>query len=405
MKRLFALFLVLLAAWGCSKRENPVEPTIQSGTMITGSLVSVILDSVIVPQNAGRRLLVYEPVGYSTAETTVYLPDSTVDPPAIDTFSYVTSHDYPVLYLLHGYGFDYAYFKTLFAVKDILDEMIASGEIIPMVVVMPDGNNTFGGSFYANSPRDTANGVSFSGLYEDYFLNELMQYVELHFNTDTTQAGRGISGHSMGGYGAYRLAMRHPDLFSSVSALSAPLAFSGLTALLPAVYAENGWTPGDTAGFYAIAPSSNKRVTSMMFAMGSAFSPHGISDSDTSLFHRVLVTTLRIGVDLPFKVDGVLDSNFWTTEWLVNDPVTMLSNGGAAALAGKALYLDCGDNDDLYLHLQNRGFSQALEAASLTHTYHEYAGYPGSPADHMIFVADRLREMLKFHSQAFAANR
>jgi hypothetical protein len=142
----------------------------------------------------------------------------------------------------------------------------------------------------------------------------------------------------------------------------------------------------------------------MMFAMGAAFSPHNPYDPDTTYFHRLLDISSFYGIDLPFGIDGVLDtaSTVWH-QWLDNDPMTMLMTGGAAALADKPIYLDCGDNDDLGLQYQNRIFAQALGLAGLDYVYTEYAGYTGNEAGHTNLIAERLREVLKFHSQAFEA--
>ncbi|NLI15835.1 MAG: esterase family protein [candidate division Zixibacteria bacterium] len=382
MKKIIFLLLILAAFIGCSKRDNPVEskPS-ELGILWTAHLDSIAsLDSCIIPQVTGRDFYIYTPP---------------VDLPAGETL--------PVLYLLHGYGGDYRYFNVLFDVKNLLDEMITSGEISPMFVILPDADNTFGGSFYVNSPVDSALMQSFSGRYEDYIVNDIMGFVNTHLRVNQTAAGQGISGHSMGGYGAYRIAMDYPDLFGSVSAMSAPVSFRGLLPLIPAVFAENGFTPGDTAGFYAIAPARGKRLTSMMFAMAAAFSPHSVIDPDTALFHRLVNTTGFVGVDLPFAIDGTVDTTAapWTTKWLANDITTRFAMGGSAALQDKALYLDCGDSDDLGLHYQNRAFYQLLTDAGLNARYIEYTGYTGNPAGHVNFVNDRLREVLKFHDRAF----
>jgi S-formylglutathione hydrolase FrmB len=383
MKKLILLLLISLALVGCSKRDNPVESTPgEPGYLFTAHLDSIAsLDSCIIPQVTGRDFYIYAPP---------------LDIPHGETW--------PVLYLLHGYGGNYKYFTTLFDIKNLLDEMINSGEISPMFVVLPDADNTFGGSFYTNSPIDSAVMQSFSGKYEDYFINDIMGYMEYYFRVDLTAAGRGISGHSMGGYGAYRIAMDYPDLFGSVSAMSAPVSFRGLLPLMPSVFAENGFTPNDTAAFYAIAPSSQKRLTSMMFAMSSAFSPHSVINPDTALFHRLVNTAGFVGVDLPFGVDGTIDtslSSLWTTKWLANDITTRFVLGGSAALANKPLYLDCGNADDLYLQYQNRAFYQIVQQAGFNVQYTEYEGYTNVPADHVTFVNDRLREVLKFHDAAF----
>jgi len=416
MKKYVIFALILITAFlGCSKRDNPAEPEISSGNLFTGFVNSSSLEDNLIGTPAGRYIYIYEPNGYSANSIDsfeFYISDSLVyegtDSTHFDTtliIHHVTDTDYPVLYLLHGYGGYYDYYMGLFQLKEILDEMISSGEIIPMVVVTPDCSNDFGGSFYTNSPEFAPGvGISFAGDFEDFIVNDLFEYIRLNFNADTTAAKRGISGHSMGGYGAMKLAMNHPELFGSVSSMSAPLVFDGFEGLWPVVFAENGFTPGDTAAFYAIEASQEKRITSMMFAMGAAFSPHNPYDPDTTYFHRLLDIGFYFGIDLPFNIAGELDtaSTVWQ-KWLANDPLTMLTTGGAAALAGKPIYLDAGDSDDMGLHLQNRGFSQALTALGVDHTYIEYSGYDGASADHSAFIAERLREVLKFHSDAFSA--
>jgi len=417
---IFALILIT-AFWGCSKRDNPVEPEISSGSLFTGFVNSSSLEDNLMGTPAGRYIYIYEPDGYSVSNIDsfeYYIDDSVYYDGSEDIhfdttliIHHVTDTDYPVLYLLHGYGGSYNYYADLFLLKDILDEMISSGEIEPMIVVTPDCSNRFGGSFYTNSPNinslDTLGNpinFSFGGKFEDFIVNDLLEYMRLNFNADTTAAKRGISGHSMGGYGAIKLTMQYPELFGSVSSMSAPLVFSGLMELLPFVFLENNFTAYDTAAFYAIEASPSKPLTSMMFAMGAAFTPHDHLDIDTTYFHRLLEVPLYVGIDLPFNIAGELDtaSTVWQN-WLANDPMTILMTGGALALAGKPIYLDCGDSDDLYLHLQNQGFSQALTASSVDHTYIEYSGYEGVSADHSVFIAERLREVLKFHSDAFSA--
>jgi S-formylglutathione hydrolase FrmB len=446
MKKIIILMLILTAFIGCSKRKNPVAPEVNKGTLWTGHLNSEFLDTCFIPQSAGRDLYVYEPANYNQPSIdTILTPHAPPDTLVDTTYQVVFSTTaYPVLYLLHGFGGNYKYFNTLFDVKNLLDQMIADGEIEPMVVVMPDADNSFGGGFYADSPRDsfivsidstftpadttidtlrippdttitpadttidtTYFAGPFSGAFESYIIDEVVPYVNRNFNVDSSMAHCGIAGHSMGGYGAYRLAMDHPALFGSVAAMSAPVSFRGLLPLIPSVYAENGFSPGDTAGFYSIMPSSQKRLTSMMFAMGAAFSPHGIFNPDTALFHRVVNTHLFIGVDLPFAIDGTLDtseSSLWATKWLANDITTRFVLGGALALQNKRLYLDCGDTDDLYLQYQNRALFQIIQQAGFDSDhiqYTEYAGYSGYPAGHVNFVNDRLREVLKFHDRAF----
>jgi S-formylglutathione hydrolase FrmB len=420
MKKLAVLIIIVatLAFWGCSTEDNPLEPTYPHGSLYRAFVNASIFDNQWLEESTGRPVYVYEPYGYSVGEVDSY--EVYIDSIQPGGFHYdttyvnyvVTSVEYPTLYLLHGYGGNYNYFQTLFMVQDILDEMTASGEIIPMLVITPDCDSHFGGGFYTNSPEvggldgegdpDT---ISYAGLFEDFMVTDLIDYVNERFNADTTAAFRGISGHSMGGYGAITLAMKHPDLYGSVSSMSAPLAFDYLAGLLPAVYAENSLVPGeaDTAGFYSIAPNSDRPVTSMMFAMGAAFTPHDGFDADTTYYHRTLDVQYRAGVDLPFKITGALaeSSAVWAT-WLTHDPRTMLvTDNYNTDFDDLPIYIDCADNDDLGLQLHAAAFDAALTAKGIEHSYAIYSGYPSNAAAHSNFIAERLREIFRFHSDIF----
>ena len=146
---LIILLAISLVFAGCSKRENPVVPDQPSGLYYIYGFTSEALSNNIMEDFPVREIVIYTPPGY-------------------DTHDYRTR--YPVLYLLHGYGGDNNYYRGLYGVAEILDDLINSGEIEPMIVVMPDASNNLGGSFYTNSP-DTLSGYagqSFGGLYQNW---------------------------------------------------------------------------------------------------------------------------------------------------------------------------------------------------------------------------------------------
>ena len=93
-----------------------------------------------------------------------------------------------------------------------MNRMIAEGKIGEFIVAIPFG----GTSFYTNT-RDG------SEKWEDAIVTEFMPLIESTYRINATRANRGISGTSMGGYGALKIAMKHPDLFGSASAHSAVL--------------------------------------------------------------------------------------------------------------------------------------------------------------------------------------
>lgn len=113
---------------------------------------------------------------------------------------------YPVLYLLHGASGSHVDWHK----NGILEKEAKNYELI---VVTPDGEN----SWYVDSE------IKKGSKYESYIINDLIPYVDAHYNTIDTFRGRAIAGLSMGGHGAITLASKHPDLFGSASSTSGVL--------------------------------------------------------------------------------------------------------------------------------------------------------------------------------------
>ena len=138
--------------------------------------------------------LVSYPVKYS-----IYLP------PGYET----SERSYPVVYLLHGYSDDETGWIQFGEANYIADKGIASGEVSPCIIVMPDGKVTW----YSNS-------YDGKDPWEDMFVQEFIPFIEKEYRIRTKKEFRAIAGLSMGGYGALSLAMRHTDLFSTCVAMS-----------------------------------------------------------------------------------------------------------------------------------------------------------------------------------------
>jgi S-formylglutathione hydrolase FrmB len=132
-------------------------------------------------------------------ELRVYLPPSYF---TLDTH-------YPVIYYLPGFG-DTSMLG--FSLPGDADKLMGSGAIREMIIVVANGANQLGGSFYVNSPV--------TGRWEDFIVNDVVTYVDTHYRSVAQASARAISGHSMGGFGALNIAMRHPDVFSAVYSLS-----------------------------------------------------------------------------------------------------------------------------------------------------------------------------------------
>jgi enterochelin esterase-like enzyme len=124
--------------------------------------------------------------------------------------SYFTSGArYPVVYYLPGYT-DTS--MVGFGLPADADKLVRHGSIHEMIIVVANGANRLGGSFYVNS--------TVTGGWEDFIVNDVVGYVDTHYRSIAQANARAISGHSMGGFGALNIAMRHPDIFSAVYSLS-----------------------------------------------------------------------------------------------------------------------------------------------------------------------------------------
>jgi hypothetical protein len=137
-----------------------------------------------------RKMAVYLPAGY----------DET------------SSQRYPVIYFLpnpfeenYRYDFDHREAQRLF------DQAIAEGVIGKFILVAVDMNTPLGSSWYANSPA--------TGNWEDFMVRELVPFIDGKFKTIPSRDSRGISGVFIGGYGAIRFGMKHPEVFGTVYAM------------------------------------------------------------------------------------------------------------------------------------------------------------------------------------------
>ncbi|CAN5712691.1 hypothetical protein BH23GEM1_BH23GEM1_06520 [soil metagenome] len=140
-------------------------------------------------------------------QISVYLPPS---------YSTQPRRRYPVLYWLHGFTSDdrelISGIRQDLNIRLAMDSLLRAGAAREMIIVMPNAHNAFGGSFFANSPV--------TGKWEDFIVRDLVSWTDRRYRTVRSRAGRGIAGHSMGGFGALRIALRNPDTFSAVYAMS-----------------------------------------------------------------------------------------------------------------------------------------------------------------------------------------
>jgi S-formylglutathione hydrolase FrmB len=144
-------------------------------------------------------------LGGRSQETYVYLPSGYAQHPR---------RRYPVLYLLHGFpGRPLAFLQTV-QMGVIDDALTARRRAQPLILVMPFGStSTF-------TDKEWVDGVAPGNGWSTFVARDLVRYVDSHFRTVATGAGRAIAGLSEGGYGAFDIALHHPGEFSLVESWS-----------------------------------------------------------------------------------------------------------------------------------------------------------------------------------------
>ncbi len=153
---------------------------------------------VKIPAPSLKHNLLHEPQEQAVK---IYLPPSYAD----------SNLQYPVVYFLPGYGSGTDGDSRFFDVDQVA-ALIAAKQLSEMVLVVPNGANILHGSWYVNSPV--------TGNWEDFIVQDVVGYIDSNYRTIRRADGRGIGGHSMGGFGALNLAMRHPDIFGASYSLS-----------------------------------------------------------------------------------------------------------------------------------------------------------------------------------------
>jgi len=247
---------------------------------------------------------------------------------------------YPVMIFLHGASVtatdmvnSLEPFLSNFFTKLIFDKLFK------VIFIIPDGSCApYKGSFYTNS--------SLYGNYEDYIVKDLVAEIASKYHTSAHREKWSIIGHSMGGYGAMKIALKYPEKFVGVSSLSGPLNITYFQAILPILLAEHGTTPP-----YDITYSGS--VSQLVYSMAGAFSPNPGATPP---------------VLLPVKSTGAIDQSVLSI-WENYNPINMIK--GWKGNPAMAVFTYCGDLDEFKLAAPNQMFSDTLSKYNLPHTYIE----------------------------------
>lgn len=181
-------------------------------------------------EGAPRRCFVYTPAGYETELT----------------------RRYPVLYLQHGMGEDERGWHQQGKMANILDNQIAAGKCVPMIVVMDYGNCGYSFGARQGETRD-----EFGASFTPILINEIIPYIDSTFRTLTDRDNRAMAGLSWGGHQTFETTLRNLDKFSHIGSFSGALFFlaNGI---------DNAYE-----GVFTNADDFNSRVHTFFLGMGT----------------------------------------------------------------------------------------------------------------------------------------
>ena len=266
-------------------------------------------------------------------------------------------HRYPVVYALHGYSIGAEQWTHEIHVPQTIEGAFALGAN-EMIVVLPDSKTIYNGSMYSSSET--------TGDFENFIAHDLVAYIDDHYRTIADRQSRGLVGHSMGGYGASRIGMKHSDVFGALYIMS-PCCMSPMTG---------GGPPGanpDTMKERAIA-NENKVAAAKSPAELAAESP-GFASAQyaTAAAWAPDPKNPPLYFDLPTK-DGVPQPEIMA-KFTANAPLVFVDQYIGNLKQYRAISMDVGDQDGLRfdtikLHniLDNYGIANGFEIYHGTHT-------------------------------------
>ncbi len=272
------------------------------------------------------------------------------------------SRRYPVVYALHGYSIGALQWTGEIHVPQTIEGALAQG-VGELIVVLPDSKTAHNGSMYSSSVT--------TGDFERFIAHDVVAYVDAHYRTIPDRRSRGLVGHSMGGYGATRIGMKHPDVFGSLYVMSpcclAPREPGSVSADLEKV-AAGMRTPADGASLPFLSRAQ--------LATAAAWSP---DPKNPPLF-----------LDLPTK-DGVAQPDV-LARWAANAPLAFLDQYVGNLRQYRAIAIDVGDQDRL--RVDTARLHDALDRYGIANSFEVY------PGTHTSAVADRFQNhVLRFFGQ------
>ena len=252
---------------------------------------------------------------------------------------------YPVVYFLHGYAVTAdIYVNDVLRIPASTDAAMAAGAR-EVIVVMPDAFTRFGGSFYSNSPT--------IGDWETFIAKDLVAHIDGRYRTLAKRESRGLSGHSMGGYGTLRIGMKHPEVFAALYAMSS---------------AADTRTPPDAEA----SKTQHERMKGEIKAEPRSMSNGALAQASAWAPNPQKPPYF---LDLPFDADGK-PVPLVAERFIANSPLVMVDQNVPALKSYRGIMLDVGDQDGL--QAGNARFAEALTRLGVSHQYEVYEGTHGN---------------------------
>ena len=272
------------------------------------------------------------------------------------------SRRYPVVYALHGFSIGAEQWSHEIHVPQTIEGAFAQSAR-EMIVVLPDSKTVHNGSMYSSSVT--------TGDFERFIARDLVAYVDAHYRTIPNRLSRGLVGHSMGGYGAARIGMKHSDVFGSLYIMS-PCCLSprpaGSTNPEIEKSLEAVKTPEDSAKLPFLARAQ--------LASAAAWSP---DPNNPPLY-----------LDLPTK-DGAPQPEV-LARWAANAPLAFIDQYIGSLRQYRAIAIDVGDEDRL--RVDTGKLHDVLDKYGIANRFEIY------PGTHTSKVADRFQNhVMPFFSQ------
>ena len=279
---------------------------------------------------------------------------------------------YPVVYALHGYSIGAEQWTHEIHVPQTIEGAFAKGSQ-EMIVVLPDSKTVYNGSMYSSSTT--------TGDFEKFVWHDVVAYMDAHYRTIPNRNSRGLVGHSMGGYGASRIGMKHPDVFGALYIMS-PCCMSSMV----------GGGPGTADQIKERAIASEKKVAAAKSPLDLAAQSPGFASAQyaTAAAWAPNPKNPPLYFDLPTK-DGVLQPEI-VAKFTANSPLAFVDQYIGNLKQYRSIAMDVGDQDGLRFDATK--LHNILDSYGVANTFEIY------PGTHVSAVADRFQNhVLPFFSK------